>query len=261
MRPERHIIVALGASVAGFAATLARADTLPTAPYVDQILYSSFDVHPLAGAAVLAGSVLLLVPATVGWFRDPANREIYTAFGAAWLAGIAAAALGDYPTPIVGYGGSAIIAMRSACWRCRGWPGHVPEQAREPMVRRRLPRLIGIRSFNSPDAARPRLCRRHTSPQGHARRRIASRRIWEKGSFDVSSIRMVRASLLIGLGIAGVAWARPATSRTISRSARKKAYGNQPLPAPRFRSGRKEPRSQSPIPAIVPRKPATALVL
>lgn len=109
MRSDKHVIVALGAGIAGFAATLARADTLPAAPYVDQILYTSFDVHPAAGAAVLSGSALLLVPAIIGWCRDPANRDTYAAFGAVWLAGITAAALGNYPTPIVGYGGSAII--------------------------------------------------------------------------------------------------------------------------------------------------------
>lgn len=109
MRPEKPVFVALAASVASLITTLTRADTLPAAPYVDQILYSSFDVHPAAGTAVLLGSALLLVPAVVGWCRDPANRPSYAVFGAAWLAGIVAAALGNYPTPIVGYGGSAII--------------------------------------------------------------------------------------------------------------------------------------------------------
>ena len=106
---DRHVVVALTAGLTGFAATLARADTLPLAPYVDQILYSSFDVHAGAGLAVLAGTALLLVPAIVGWIRDADNRATYAAFGAAWFATILAAALGNYPTPIVGYGGSAII--------------------------------------------------------------------------------------------------------------------------------------------------------
>lgn len=109
MRPDRHVIVALVASIAGFVATLVRADTLPVAPYVDQILYSSFDVHVAAGAAVLGGSALLLVPTVVGWKRDPTNRPVFGVFGTVWLAGIVAAALGNYPTPLVGYGGSAII--------------------------------------------------------------------------------------------------------------------------------------------------------
>jgi hypothetical protein len=109
MRRDRHVTVALVAGVTGFAATLARADTLPAAPYVDQVLYSSFDVHAAAGVAVLAGSALLLVPALVGWSRDAGNRTTYAAFGTVWFAAITAAALGNYPTPIVGYGGSAII--------------------------------------------------------------------------------------------------------------------------------------------------------
>jgi hypothetical protein len=109
MRPDKHVTAAFGTSIAGLVATLVRADTLPAAPYVDQIVYSAFDAHLAAGAAVLGGSVLLLVPAIVGWCRDPANRATYAVFGAAWFVAILAAALGNYPTPIVGYGGSAII--------------------------------------------------------------------------------------------------------------------------------------------------------
>lgn len=109
MRPDRHVITAFGASIISFAVTLARADTLPAVPYVEQILYSAFDVHLAAGGAVLCGLLLLFVPAIVGWYRDPANRATYAAFGAVWLAVVMAAALGNYPTPIVGYGGSAII--------------------------------------------------------------------------------------------------------------------------------------------------------
>jgi hypothetical protein len=30
-------------------------------------------------------------------------------FGAVWMAAVLAAALGNYPTPVVGYGGSAIV--------------------------------------------------------------------------------------------------------------------------------------------------------
>lgn len=109
IRRDRHTAVALAAGVTGFVATLARVDTLPAAPYVEQVLYSSFEVHAGAGLAVLGGSALLLVPAIVGWSRDPANSATYAAFGTVWFAAIMAAALGNYPTPIVGYGASAII--------------------------------------------------------------------------------------------------------------------------------------------------------
>ncbi len=108
-RPERTVLVALGAALAAFAATLVRADASPAMPFVDQIFTSSFGVHPLAGSAVLAGAALMLVPAIAGSIRDSDHREIYAVFGAVWLAVILAAALGNYPTPLVGYGGSAIL--------------------------------------------------------------------------------------------------------------------------------------------------------
>ena len=109
MRPGRLVILAAGAAVAGFATTMVRADTLPAAPYVEQIIYSSFDVHIIIGAAVLAGCFLILVPAIIGWYGDRQNRETYAAFGTIWLVAVLAAALGNYPTPLVGYGASAII--------------------------------------------------------------------------------------------------------------------------------------------------------
>ena len=108
-QPDRFTLTALAGGVGGLAAALGQADSLPAVPYVDQILYSSFQVHPLAGAAVLAGSLLLVVPAILGWREDEAHRDVYLALGAVWSAAIIAAALGNYPTPLVGYGGSAII--------------------------------------------------------------------------------------------------------------------------------------------------------
>jgi hypothetical protein len=109
VRPGRHSLIALGAALAAFAATLLRPDRSPAMPFVDQILFSSFDVHPLAGAAVVGGAALLLVPAIVGLVRDPEHRAAYAMFGAVWLAVILAAALGNYPTPLVGYSGSAVL--------------------------------------------------------------------------------------------------------------------------------------------------------
>ena len=107
-KADRHAIVALATAAVGFAVTIARPDTLPAAAHVDRILYSAFDVHPLAGLAVLGGSALLLVPA-IAAIGNAEDRAIHAVFGMVWLAAIAAAALGNYPTPLVGYGGSAVI--------------------------------------------------------------------------------------------------------------------------------------------------------
>lgn len=108
-RPDRWTIAALLGAAAAFAVTLVRADRLPAVPYVDQIFYTSFEVGALAGLAVLAGSLLILAPALAGRRADPGRGEVYSVFGAVWLAIVAAAALGNYPTPLVGYGGSAIL--------------------------------------------------------------------------------------------------------------------------------------------------------
>jgi cell division protein FtsW (lipid II flippase) len=102
-------LAAIAAAVMGFIATMIRPDLSPAMPFVDQILFSSFAVHPVAGLALWCGTALMLVPAVVGLARDPHHRAAYAAFVALWLAVIGAAALGNYPTPLVGYGGSAIL--------------------------------------------------------------------------------------------------------------------------------------------------------
>jgi hypothetical protein len=95
--------------VAGFVVSLARSDLLPPTPYVDQVLHSSFEVHALAGLAVLIGLALLVLPALVGVRHDLSSRHVHLVFGALWVSAVAAAALGNYPTPVVGYGGSFIL--------------------------------------------------------------------------------------------------------------------------------------------------------
>lgn len=107
-RRERTVLAALAAALAGFAATLVQADHLPAVPYVDRIFYSSFDIHPALGLALIAGACLLVLPAMAGGGAE-AEREERLVFGALWLAILIAAALGNYPTPLLGYGGSAIV--------------------------------------------------------------------------------------------------------------------------------------------------------
>lgn len=107
--PRPRILAALLASGAGFAVTMVRADTQAALPYVDQIFFTSFNVSPLAGLAVLGGSALLVAPAIACWRSGGDEGHVFAVIGAVWLAIVIAAALGNYPTPLVGYGGSAII--------------------------------------------------------------------------------------------------------------------------------------------------------
>lgn len=108
-RRDRFSVTALAAAVAAVAVTLVRPDALPAVPFVDRILFTAFFVHPLAGAATLLGTCLLVLPAVASGARDAADDGAYRVFAAAWIAAIAAAVLGNYPTPVVGYGGSAIL--------------------------------------------------------------------------------------------------------------------------------------------------------
>ena len=108
-RQDRWVVSALLVAAVGFAITVIRPDSLPAVPYVDQILYTAFEVHAMAGIAVVGGALLLMVPALAGQRFDPENREVHAVFGAVWFSIVAAAALGNYPTPLVGYGGSAIL--------------------------------------------------------------------------------------------------------------------------------------------------------
>jgi hypothetical protein len=107
--PGRLPAAAAAASALALAWTFLMPDSLPASDYVDRILYTAFDVHPLAGAAVLTGAAALLIPALPAARRGGGDRAALLAFGACWSAMIAAAALGNYPTPLVGYGGSAVL--------------------------------------------------------------------------------------------------------------------------------------------------------
>lgn len=106
---DRRTIAAAGVSIIGLGAALMQADPSPAVPFVDQILYSSFAIHPLAGAAVLLGSGLLVLPALAVIRVKGLDLSACATFGTVWAAIVVAAALGNYPTPVVGYGGSAIV--------------------------------------------------------------------------------------------------------------------------------------------------------
>lgn len=96
----------IGAAALAFAATLARPDTLPAVPWVDGVLAGAVAAGVVPGAAAILGTLVLLVPALAG-LRD--GHPVSRGFGACWIAIVAAAALGNYPMPLVGFGGSAIL--------------------------------------------------------------------------------------------------------------------------------------------------------
>lgn len=108
-RRDAMTIATAIASLAGFAVTMVRPDAGEAMPFVDQIIYRSFDVHILAGSAVIGGLALLLLPSFVGARHGQELRAASYVFGTTWAAIIVAAALGNYPTPVVGYSGGAVL--------------------------------------------------------------------------------------------------------------------------------------------------------
>jgi hypothetical protein len=147
--------LAAASAILAFAWTLSAPDTLPAAPYVDRVFFSAFDVHPLAGVAVVAGAAVSLLPGAVCIFGRATERSALLAFGGCWLSVIAAAALGNYPTPLVGYGGAAVLGYLLSV-------ALLPSAARE-MGRRQAPEKdppLGRRSHR----AIPRLGLRWPAP-------------------------------------------------------------------------------------------------
>lgn len=106
-RERRDVWLALGAATA-CVVTVVRPDRGGISPFVDQILFSSFEVHPLVGVGLAMGVLLLIVPVAVGAMRR-GDRTTGLIFGTIWSLVVIAAMLGNYPTPLVGYSGSAII--------------------------------------------------------------------------------------------------------------------------------------------------------
>ena len=100
--------IAFAMALAAFGATMLQADELPAVPFVDRILYTAFDIHFTAGLGVVSGCLILVLPALSRGF-DGKKQSAIAAFGATWAAVSIAAALGNYPTPLVGYGGSAVL--------------------------------------------------------------------------------------------------------------------------------------------------------
>ena len=108
-RREGPVAVALASAIAAFTSTMLRVDVVPPVLFVEQVVQSAFAFHVLAGLAIVLGLAAMLVPAAAG-LRDRTNgRDVFVLFGATWLAVIAFAIAGNYPTPLVGYGSSAIL--------------------------------------------------------------------------------------------------------------------------------------------------------
>lgn len=106
---DKISLAVLTAVSACFVVTLMRPSEAPAAQFVDGVFRTALSTGSLAGLAVWLGALLLLLPSLLGLARDREAVAAQAAFGATWLAIMAAAFAGNYPTPVVAYGGSAIV--------------------------------------------------------------------------------------------------------------------------------------------------------
>ncbi len=109
LRPGRMTLLVCITGLATVAIAMINPENLAPAPFVEQVLLTAPDLSLWAGIAVWGGSLLLLAPMIIAGLRKKVDPDTVIVFGMVWLAAIAAAVLGDYPTPVVGYGASPII--------------------------------------------------------------------------------------------------------------------------------------------------------
>ncbi|MEH6791737.1 hypothetical protein [Parasphingorhabdus sp.] len=106
-RPGRLTFGTAMACAIALAITLLLPDRLPAVPFVDHILWTGFAIGPWVGLLLWAGCLTLVCPIL---FVPGAQRTVpQHVLAGSWLTLIAAAAIGAYPTPVVGYGASAIL--------------------------------------------------------------------------------------------------------------------------------------------------------
>lgn len=101
--------LALSVSVLSLTLTFVRPAPVEPASHVDQALLSSFSLSPIVGVLVLIALFLLFVPSLIALYFDRSNKDLYMSFIAVWLTLVIFSVLAKDPTPVVGFGGSAII--------------------------------------------------------------------------------------------------------------------------------------------------------
>lgn len=108
-RREAMLTFTLAVASGGFAATLVSTDQVPPVPFVERVVQSAFAFDAFAGIAIVVALALMLIPAIVGVLTRKGDQALFAVFGVTWLAVIAFAIIGNYPTPLAGYGASGII--------------------------------------------------------------------------------------------------------------------------------------------------------
>lgn len=108
--PRVERLIGLTVAVAGALLAWTRPDPLAPADLVENVVQRAFELHAVMGA--LAVAALLWLPASAVWPLRQGTCSQYPAriaLAAYLLASIGVVALGEFPTPVLGFGASPII--------------------------------------------------------------------------------------------------------------------------------------------------------
>lgn len=106
---DRTHIAVLAAALAGLSVALVRADPLPGVEHVEGVLRRGLQDGPAVALLLLVSLGVSLAPAL--W-----SAGAGAGFAGAWIAVILASGLGNYPTPLIGYGPSSIVGYLLSVW-------------------------------------------------------------------------------------------------------------------------------------------------
>ena len=106
-KPTVATLTSVVAAASAFFVAWLTSPLLPTAPFVEQILPPAIGLGLVPAIIAVAGVALLFLPALS---YDQDRPQAVLAFVAVWLGAVLAALTGPYPTPVLSFGGSAILA-------------------------------------------------------------------------------------------------------------------------------------------------------
>lgn len=96
---------ALAATMGAVIATFLRSDTVSAVPYVEYAINDAWRMSPVLGIATTIGAATMLIPAI--WAGR--TQYLFMLFAMIWAALLLLSLIAPYPTPLIGYGASAII--------------------------------------------------------------------------------------------------------------------------------------------------------
>lgn len=94
------------AAAIGLAVAIARNVALPPVPFVEQVIPAALGAGLPHALFALGAAMLMLMPGITRRLRAP-----HFAFLGIWIAALAMALLGPYPTPVIGFGGSGVLGF------------------------------------------------------------------------------------------------------------------------------------------------------